>query len=103
MGQFGQRVGGAGRDHQQVGGLGQPHVQHVRLSAPQIGIGEGLAAGDRLEGERRDEFFGGGGQYDIHQRPGLGQFRGQFDGLIGCDGAGDAEQDVLVVENGHIG
>ena len=43
VGQFGEGVGGAGRDHQQVGGMSQSHVQDVRLAAPQIGIREGVA------------------------------------------------------------
>ena len=71
----------------------------MRLSTPQIGICKSLAAGYGLESERRDEFLGGAGQDGIHLGPRLGQFGSQFDGLVGRDGAGNTEQDLLVAED----
>ena len=65
----------------------QSHMQHMRFAAPQVGIRVGTPTGDRLEGERRDEFFSGRGEHHIHERASLRQLGRQISGLKSRDGA----------------
>ena len=85
VGQFGEGVGGAGRNQEQIGLVTQPNVQDMRLAAPQVGVGEGFLPGNRLKGERGDKFFSASRQNDIDLRALLGQFRGQIGGFVGRD------------------
>ncbi|KAF0119795.1 MAG: hypothetical protein FD151_1882, partial [bacterium] len=97
-------IGRAGSDDQQVGAVPQSHVQDVRLTAPQFGVGEGPASGYGLVGERRDESLRRGGEDHIHLCAFLREPGGQLRGLIGRNGAGDAQKDVLGGEDGrHTG
>ncbi len=101
VGEFGNRIGGAGRDDQQIGGMCQPHVQHVSFIAPQIGIGIGASTRDRLEGQRHDELFCCGAEDHIHLRFGLCQFGSEVCDFIGRDGTCHPECDMFVRENRH--
>jgi hypothetical protein len=97
MRQLGKRVSGTGRDDQKVGGVTKPNMKYVRFAAPQVGVGVGAAAGDRLKGHRCNEFFSGRGEHHIHERAGLRQLGGQICGLICGNGTGHAQQDMFVI------
>jgi len=81
----------------------QTDVQHVGVMPPQIVVGIGAAAGDRLEGKRRDELSGSAGEDHVYGGPGLGELAGEIGSLVAGNAAGDAEDDALSVErvSGH--
>ena len=99
--QFGERVGGAGRNDEGVGLMRQPDVEHVRFAAPQIGLGVGAAASDRLKGERRDKFFPRFGKDHVHQRSRLRQLGRQVGGFVDRDGTRHTEKDMFIGKDGH--
>jgi len=100
--QLRQRIGSAGRDDQYIGLMCQPDMQDMRLPAPQVGVCIGFAACHGLERQCADEFLGAGSQDDIHLGAGLGQFGGQISRLIGGNRTGHTQQDMFVIQHGHI-
>ncbi len=58
--QPGEGIGGARRDDEDIRAVSEAHMEYMGLPAPEIGLGEGMMAGDRLKGERGNEFFSGG-------------------------------------------
>ena len=83
-------------DHQQISAaVAQPDMGDMAFAAPQIGFHVGLAAGDRLEGERGDELCALLGQDHIHNCARLVQPGGQIGGFVSCDRTGDTQDDMF--------
>ena len=60
VGQPGEGIRGARRDDEDIRAVPEAHMEYMGLAAPEIGLGEGMMAGDRLKGEGGNEFFSGG-------------------------------------------
>ncbi len=89
--QFGHRVGRNRRDEHQIGGVAQSDVGDMPFAAPQIRVDIGLAPGDGLKSQRRDEFDSAFGQNHVDQRAALGQLGGQVGSFVSRDRTGDAQ------------
>ncbi len=93
MGEFGEGVRGGGGDEQEIGGLGFGDVvDALLLLLPERG--DDLVAGERGEGERFDELFGGAGHHDVDVERVLLQGADELGGFVGGDAAGNAEGDL---------
>ena len=77
-------------------------MKNVGFGAPQGGIGVGPLSGNRLKGERRDEFCGRLGENGVDNSAALGQFAGQIGTFVGRNAAGNTEKNVFSSERVHI-
>ena len=89
MGEAREAIGPGGGDDERVDAA--RHF-HVRLGLGGVEhVHEGFDAGERVEGEGRDEARGRLRHERLHDGPGLAQRAGELGGLVGGDAAGDAE------------
>ncbi len=93
-------VGGGRRDEKQVDALRHGDVLDgaldVRGRVGALGaehFGDYFFAGERGEGERRNEFLRGAGHHDLHVELFLLQAADELRGLVGSDSARDSESD----------
>ena len=61
-------------------------------------FGHDRSVGQCLKGERRDELLSAFGHDHIHLSARLDQATRQIHGLVGCDSAGDAQNDFLILD-----
>jgi hypothetical protein len=93
VGEFADDIGRRRGDEQQIDGRSQGNVLDVGIRARLPLIGDDLAAGDGLEGQRADE-PGGGLRHDgDHVVAVLLQAARDLDGLVGPDAARNAQSD----------
>ncbi|MOA27453.1 hypothetical protein D3C78_1483340 [compost metagenome] len=98
LGQAGQQVGGARRDHDAIGPACQFNVAHGLFGSAVPQRGAGRLAGKGLEAEWGDELLGAGRHRHLHQRTGITQASNQFQGLVGRDPAADTQEQFLAFQ-----
>ena len=80
-------IGGRRRDHDQVGLARQPDMTDIVLVLAVEQLGEHLAAGQRADRERRDEFLRRRGHDCAHARAALAEPPDQVERLVRGDAA----------------
>ena len=95
---LGQIVGRGGGDEQQVGLARQVDVRHAVAALRVPRIGEDVLAGERLEGQRRNEVHRRVGHRYLHRSALLDEQAHQFRRLVCRNAAGDAEGDALAFQ-----
>ncbi|MNZ67670.1 hypothetical protein D3C78_859250 [compost metagenome] len=101
LGHAGHEVGGGGGDQHQVGPFGQFDVAHGRFGGRVEQIHVYRVAGQRLQGQRGDEFSTTTGHDDAHLRAVLQESANQLGALVGGNAAPDAENDALAIQPLH--
>ncbi|MNN31793.1 hypothetical protein D3C81_1454940 [compost metagenome] len=101
LGQARQQVGGGRGDQHQVGPAGQLDVAHGRLGGRVEQVVEHRMAGQRLQGQRGDEFAGGAGHHHAHFGALVAQAADQLGALVGGDAAADTQDDAFTLQPLH--
>jgi hypothetical protein len=98
-----EEIGARRRDQHARGPARQFDVAHGGFGGRVPQAGAHRLAGQRLEGQRRDELLRALGHHHAHLRAGVLQAPGQVRGLVGRDAAGHAQQDPLPGQAAHGG
>ena len=78
------------RDHDQIRLLCKGYMLYRKLKIPVEGVYKAFIAGQRLEGDRRDELCAVRSHKDMHMHPAFYQHAGKRGSLVRGDAAGDA-------------
>lgn len=93
--EFGDNVGGGGRDEDEIGVVGELDVLRSPAFALVEDAGENGILGKRLERERRDELLRAVGHDDENFVSAFAKLADEIGGFIRGDGTGDADDDTF--------
>lgn len=93
VGELGESVGAGGGDEEEVGAVGEFDVTRFPRIFFVLKRNEDGVARENLQGEWRDELGRVLGHDAVDGVAEFGELAGEFSRFVGCDGAGDAQND----------